>query len=512
MARFAYLILVLLLAGCAQVGTLSGGPEDTNAPQLQKADPPSESVRFQKQEVTLLFDEYVTLQSPSQTIVVLPPDMRVLASSVGKEVRLFWDDTLQENTTYVINLNGTVKDFTAGNDTLIQYVFSTGDFIDSLSYEVQVVDAFTNEPVKDVTLGLYSETADSIKPVYFARSDASGKAAIRYIKAGNYFVRAFEDANKDLLVQRSELSGFKDELITLPPSISDTIPVRLSREIPRKKIRSFTYRAPGQFIIGATGDLDSAQIRFNGQVLKSDELLFHARDSVSVFRSVRDLSVVKIDVEATDWADSVQLRIENAQKQQKITVENNLYNSTLLPNESLQVMLSDRFAEVDKDQIRIFNNEDSTFREIDSVTYNGNRMHIYFDRTELRDVELRLSNEAYRTENREQSDSLRLNFTVKSEREFGTVKLDASLFKEPIVLDVLLDNKRVRSIPLIETDEVILPNLEPGMYTFRVIRDVNQNGRWDPGSFTLRRQPEAVVYFPKPVKVRANWEIEVILE
>jgi hypothetical protein len=44
-----------------------------------------------------------------------------------------------------------------------------------------------------------------------------------------------------------------------------------------------------------------------------------------------------------------------------------------------------------------------------------------------------------------------------------------------------------------------------------VILDQNKNGVWDTGNLTLGSQPENVLWFSSPTKVRANWEVDVSL-
>ena len=38
--------------------------------------------------------------------------------------------------------------------------------------------------------------------------------------------------------------------------------------------------------------------------------------------------------------------------------------------------------------------------------------------------------------------------------------------------------------------------------------DANGNNVWDTGDYAQGRQPEMVYYFPKPLVVRAKWDIE----
>jgi hypothetical protein len=50
--------------------------------------------------------------------------------------------------------------------------------------------------------------------------------------------------------------------------------------------------------------------------------------------------------------------------------------------------------------------------------------------------------------------------------------------------------------------------LEPRKYTLRLIYDDNKDQEWTPGDFLKLRQSEEVIYFPKEIDVRANWDVE----
>lgn len=56
--------------------------------------------------------------------------------------------------------------------------------------------------------------------------------------------------------------------------------------------------------------------------------------------------------------------------------------------------------------------------------------------------------------------------------------------------------------------------LKAGVYTLRIVRDTNRNGKWDTGSLTERRQPEKVRMFtdgdvePKSLTSKENWTVE----
>lgn len=50
--------------------------------------------------------------------------------------------------------------------------------------------------------------------------------------------------------------------------------------------------------------------------------------------------------------------------------------------------------------------------------------------------------------------------------------------------------------------------LKPGEYYLRLFIDRNNDGKWTTGDYTANRQPEEVFYFPKPLTLRARWEVE----
>ena len=47
-----------------------------------------------------------------------------------------------------------------------------------------------------------------------------------------------------------------------------------------------------------------------------------------------------------------------------------------------------------------------------------------------------------------------------------------------------------------------------GDYRLRAVMDADGNGRWTPGDYALRRQPEEFVLFGKTLKLRERWEME----
>ena len=51
--------------------------------------------------------------------------------------------------------------------------------------------------------------------------------------------------------------------------------------------------------------------------------------------------------------------------------------------------------------------------------------------------------------------------------------------------------------------------MDPGEYEIRILFDDNKNGKWDPGNYKEKRQPEKAVTLEKKITIKANWDNEV---
>ena len=103
-------------------------------------------------------------------------------------------------------------------------------------------------------------------------------------------------------------------------------------------------------------------------------------------------------------------------------------------------------------------------------------------------------------------------FNTRDEDYYGRVILKFSDVKSPIIAQLLLtDGKEtVLSSKSISTSEMVtFDYLAPGKYIVKIIYDDNNNGKWDPGSFQDKLQPERVSYHNEVIRVRSNWDNEI---
>lgn len=220
-------IILLLYAGfclsCAQVGSPAGGPRDEDPPKVVESDPPNYSTHFETKKIQITFDEYIVLESVNQELIVSPPmEEKPEVKLRKKTVIIQFEEELKENTTYTFNFGNAIKDLHEGNKLQnFEYVFSTGDVLDSLSVKGSLRYAETQEKPEDpISIMLYSDLRDSVPlteiPLYVGRSDDSGVFSVNNLRPGEYKVFALNDGNNNLLFDLpSEEIAFLDSSLTL---------------------------------------------------------------------------------------------------------------------------------------------------------------------------------------------------------------------------------------------------------------------------------------------------------
>lgn len=237
-STFGLSVMLILAASCAKPGTLSGGPKDETPPVILGTEPSNGTTHFSATEFVINFDEYVSVRDAENNILVSPPmKHKPEYSTRGRGIVVKLRDTLRENTTYLFQFKEGIADFNEGNIlSSFEYVFSTGDAIDSMTLRGTVLDAFSgkphDEPVSVLAFG-EEQIADSIgdsvvakvQPMYMTRCDKEGHFALNHLRQGRYLLLALEDANKDLHFDAGEPVGFLDTLVFAAhmPAPPDTV-------------------------------------------------------------------------------------------------------------------------------------------------------------------------------------------------------------------------------------------------------------------------------------------------
>ena len=191
--------------GCANTTTPpTGGPKDTIPPVITKVSPlpGTVNVDVHKTKIRFTFNEYVKIKDANAIYLSPPQDKRPQSVIKGKSLEVSFENDLDSNTTYTLDLTGAIVDNNEGNPypgyTL---VFSTGSQIDSLCMTGLVQDCNTLQPMKGITVMLYKDHSDSAvflhRPVAAAKTDDWGFFSLRNIKDTVYRVYAVKDENNN---------------------------------------------------------------------------------------------------------------------------------------------------------------------------------------------------------------------------------------------------------------------------------------------------------------------------
>ena len=109
-------------------------------------------------------------------------------------------------------------------------------------------------------------------------------------------------------------------------------------------------------------------------------------------------------------------------------------------------------------------------------------------------------------------DTIKITFKSRAERDFGNLVLTMKMENRPGQYILQLVNEKesvVYEEQLVnKSGKVHFDLLTPGKYKIKAIHDRNLNGRWDTGNYRKKIQPEEVIYFPKIIDIKANWDVE----
>jgi hypothetical protein len=109
----------------------------------------------------------------------------------------------------------------------------------------------------------------------------------------------------------------------------------------------------------------------------------------------------------------------------------------------------------------------------------------------------------------EYSDSLGNKFSIKDPESYCKISLDIKNYEGNRIIQLLdKSEKLIAEIYMKKDGKAVFPLLEVGTYRVRVIYDLNGDGKWTTGDFTLHRQPEPVSYYPGEIELQSGWELE----
>jgi hypothetical protein len=516
-----YSLLGLLLIGCAQINPLQGGEKDAFAPRIDSAGtyPQNGQTNFQGNEIVIKFEEYITLNNPNENIIITPqlknkPDI----SSKNKKLKIVFNDTLQENTTYTISFNHAIADITEKNDSIFQYVFSTGDYIDSLTLSGTVVDAFTNKPAEGYLVGLYNANSenqyDSIpykeRPIYIAQSNRTGNFTMNYLKEGSYIIFAVEDQNRNLKLEPLENRAFSMVSTIKIDTTNDNVELRaFEPDANESKLVNTKFQYPGrlEFIFNNTPE----QFAVTNDLMEVNQEDSGETDSLVYWLERNAEGRMRFIVNVNGEVDTLRPLLNGVPKTKSETglvLTNNLIGSNLLPNAQFTLISPEPFGEIFKERIH-FMDKDSV--ELDPVEFKiENLRSLVFDTLDINVKFIKIDSLAFTSTF--SNSVLKDQWLAINQLEadyFGSLILNLdTTFNQPTYVE-LLDDKNVLIATKKMAQQMVFTELIPGKYQIRLIFDDNNDGEWTTGSLKEKRLPERVIYNRELIDIKSRWEKEV---
>ena len=527
LTKITLLSLTFLIFGCANRQPPQGGPKDHDPPKLLKANPPNMTRNFKAKVIQLDFDEYFKLNNPFTEISISPTPAKLPEYKVRqKSIIVTLKDSLEKNTTYVINFGKAIADVNEGNILKnFTYVFSTGIHIDSLSISGRVLNNATGEREKDVTVMLFTLKQDSLRfgkkrPTIFTTTDTSGNFSLENLHPDDYRIYALKEPNSPVKIYNNDkdLIAFDKKIIHLTTDISD-IKLKLFKATPEKfRLVDKRVELDGKMFFTFNKSLDrpSLKITYPPDFDQYKIVDFSkTKDTATLFMKNMDFDSLRVSfLDNGKPLDTVYLR--KGRKESFTRVPYFTYNisSDFKLKPGTDLIMKANFPMENFDQSLINLKEDSTDVSnftVQKDTGTTKTFTLKYRWKQTVNYTLILNEGAFTDIYGDKNKRLLRKFTIDKPENYSLLTLKVTVpdtGKSYIVQ--LLDNRKVilRSDVITKNTSLVYKNYLTDKYSVSVVYDDNKNGKWDSGNVRLKLQPENIWADPEIITLRPNWEQE----
>ncbi len=545
---------------CANPVTPEGGAKDISPPEVIACEPPNNSTHFLSRDIQITFNEFISLKSASSEIFISPPlSEKPTYKQRGKTVIVDFNDSLDANTTYIINFGKSITDITEGNIlSNFRYVFSTGDHIDSLSISGQVINAFDNKPVPEVYAQLYINNNDTIPfdslpylvpPLYITQTNEQGIFTFENLRDGFYKLFVLDDKSGDFLYNMpAEQIAFSDSLVT-PFFVSPSVPDSLDQD---SVVQSPAPTATELFL-KMFEEIDSTQEIIKSELVMNDlfrviykyppyspviiplnidssltwcmEELSAKMDTVLLFATAEIPDTLILEVrDGETILDTISIaptKLAKGEKSKKKDHEESKPESLLIswePRGAFNYMknpltgqLSYPVSEYDLAGFLLISGGDTVVPSIEFLDPLMRHFQVTSSWKEGTSYKLIVPDSSFISYNGLSNDTTIHTFKTITLRDLGTLVINVNIDDKPgnYIIQILAEKGKVVEEKFIgESGQIKFAFIVPAKYTIKAILDSNRNRRWDTGDYLEKIQPETVFFFPKVVEIRGNWDVE----
>lgn len=534
-SKYILFLFVILLVSCAKRGSITGGLKDTISPSLRTSFPENFNTNFKDKQIKLEFDEIVILKNILKQLVISPPmkyEPLIIPTTASKYITIKIKDTLLPNTTYSFNFGQSITDNNEGNPlNQFKYVFSTGDYIDSLAIGGKVKYAYEKEPESFISVLLYEVNDSYNDSVVYSQKDSEKKIpgptyitntldslktfSLENLKAGKYQLIALKDLNNNNKFDpKTEKIGFIKEFITIP---NDTLyELELFQEITPFKAFKPTQETGNRLLMGYEGKRPEANsrpkitLKHNNEILTSIVTKMPKKDSLQIWYKPIKTDSLKVEVSMDEYNKAFSLKTRS-NKKDTLTIAS-------VPAVSFQDLLgiesSTPLVKFDESKMKLIDG-DSTAVKFTTIYDDFNqKLFFNFKKEPAKKYILDLLPGALTDLFEQTNDTLNFQMSTKELEQYGNLKLKLENIKSfPVIVELLKSSGEVVATQYIEKDVTInFTLLDPAQFTLRAIYDDNKNKKFDPGNFLEKKYAEEVIYFSGEIDVRANWDVDQVFD
>lgn len=513
---------VLLIYGCASIQKPMGGPRDRTPPKLLLATPLNQTRNFKATSIKLDFDEYFKLSNSYQEIVVSPAMEKLPEfKTKGKSLIIDFKDTLQKNTTYVINFGKAIVDVNEGNVLKnFTYVFSTGPHIDSLSVSGTVMNTQTQEKEKDATVMLFPVKQDSAmfgkkKPSIFATTDSAGNFTMGNLHEGDYRIYALKEQSPNKIYDNeSELIAFQKKAIHLT---KDTANIQLALFKQTDKFRADAkFNTDGSLFFTFNMPLNNPEVRINFPPdLDKRKIVDFSKTKDTATIYLRNMNFDSISVSFLDNGKILDtISRKKALKETYTRVINPAFNLTndnkLKPGADITLSMNTPIESIDVSRVTFL--EDSVGRTNFTMTAdptNAKKITFKYRWKQNAAYQLVFNEGTFTNIYGDKNKRLVRNFRIDKPENYGNIIFDVTVpdTAKTYVVELLNEAKKLIHTDIVKKNTKLTYRDYPTTkYRVRIVYDTNENGRWDSGNVKKQLYPENIILLPDVYTIRPNWD------
>ena len=527
MNRFGiyFLISFVLVSSfqCARRSLPTGGFKDTLPPNVVNTSPKMNTVFFDKEKITITFDEYIKLVDLNKQLIISPPlepnKYKVKPQgTVSKKIQIELLDSLLENTTYTFNFGESIIDNNEGNLLpFFNYAISTGAIIDSLEIKGKITDSY--ERITDSYTSVYLYPIDSTytdstiflkKPFYATSTLDSTAYNFRNLRPDKYQIVAIKDISGNYIFDQSvDKIGFIEEPITLPGD--SIINFRIFKEVPNLYWSRPFFINKNKIGFGYFGKPEPSAIKVQSKVPRNFRYIINKdrkTDTLNFWFRGSMIDSIKFGIKEKDTTKTYTIQIKDI-KPDSLVISSITKNSIELID-SFKIKSSLPIVKVNMDLINIVGLDSLKVQFEAFLDKNYDELALTFDALPNDNYKIEFLPDAMVDFWGQTHDTLRYSVKTRPISDYGNLYLQILREdKSPFILELVdLKGKVLRRYDKInDSDYYEFKYILPGKYLFRYIKDKNGNKKWDTGNYLKKIQPEIVYYSTDTIDLRANWDI-----